>query len=202
MCRNIRTLFNCAPAPQSVSRANAVRDAKVRTRIAGALLAIAATIASAADVQVEVDGRTEIVKATSLERPIVAEDRDAGSQQSPLNCSFLYFGHLARGDIEAASALSTDPKASAEKLTQYRDRVGAEEFRKTMAAYFTSGNVALAELSLGEIVMLAVKSRDYTAGQFYVRQGGEWRWMERPPLDAAKALGRVLNMIQSGQLKL
>ena len=170
--------------------------------IAAATIALTASSALAAEIPVDVDGKRVVVAATSLHRPIRPNDRDAGNQQSALGCSFLYYGYLARGDLSAAAALSTDPKVSADKLTQYRERIGADEFRKTMAAYFTAGNVALAELSSGETVMLVVKTSEYTAGQFYTRQGNQWRWMERPPGEAGRALGRVLNMIQNGSLKL
>ncbi len=172
----------------------------------GAVAAIVTTMNAstgiAADVPVEFDGRSFVVKAVSLQRLIEAKDREAGNQASPLGCSLLYYANLAKGDIAGAAAISADPQATAAKLTQYRERLGAEEFQKTMAAYFTSGNVVLAELTLRDTAMLVVKTKEYTAGQICVKNAGVWRWADRPPAEEGRALGRVLNMIQTGKLKL
>ena len=50
--------------------------------------------------------------------------------------------------------------------------------------------------------MLVVKTHEYIAGQIYVKQDNKWLSAEKPPAETGKALGRVLNMIQSGKIKL
>lgn len=165
-------------------------------------VASAASLASAKDISVEVDGKTVTVKATALNRQITGTDRDGGTQGTALGCSFLYYARLAKADIKAAAALSTDPKATEDKLTQYRDRIGADDFKKTMAAYFTAKNVVLAELAMGDAVMLVVKTDEYTAGQIYVKRGDKWLWEENPRTEAGKAFGKVLNMIRDDKIKL
>jgi hypothetical protein len=168
--------------------------------MAALLLGLVASLALAKDITIEVEGKAVIVKSTTTSREIVAKDLGAGDQKSPLGCSLLYYTLLAKGDLAQVVALSTDPNATAEKWEKYKQRVGAEEFKKEMAAYFTSKNTVLAELTLGESVMLVVKTPDYTAGQIYLRQNGKWLMAESLKTEAGQAFGKILSKIQDGEI--
>jgi len=163
-------------------------------------LCLSASLALAKDIPVDLDGKTVTVKATTTNREIVAKDISSGDQKSPLGCSLLYYALLAKGDVAQASTLSTDPKATTEKWETFKQRVGADEFKKAMAAYFTSQNIVLAELHVGESVMLVVKTADYTAGQMYVRQDGKWLMAESLETEAGQAFGKILSKIQDGEM--
>ncbi|MCX6868657.1 MAG: hypothetical protein NTV46_21130 [Verrucomicrobia bacterium] len=158
-------------------------------------LSFAASLAFAKDIPVDMGGKTITVKATTTNREIVAKDMGTGDQKTPLGCSLLYYSRLSKGDIAEASNLSTAPKATAEKWEKYRERTGVAEFKKDMAAYFTSKNVVLAELTLDEAVMLVVKTADYTAGQIYVKQNDKWLMAESLKTEAGTAFGKILSKI-------
>lgn len=46
----------------------------------------------------------------------------------------------------AAAKLATDSAAAAEQWKQYRERLGAADFQKEMAAYFTAKNRVLGKV--------------------------------------------------------
>lgn len=161
-----------------------------------------ASVVMAADLKVTAGGKDVTIKSTTINHEITIKDKDKGSQNSALECSYLYYSILSKGDIKKASELSLDPSKTAAKMSQYSERIGADEFKKTMAEYFTSGNIVLAELTLGEEIMLIVKTKEYTAGQTYRKKDGKYFISEMPFSDSAKALGKTLNMIQEGKLKL
>jgi len=162
---------------------------------------VAASLACAGDIPVQLDGKTVTVKAVPLNRQITAADKNTGAQDTALACSFLYYGLLYKGDIQAAATLSTTPKATADKWAQYQDRMGVKEFNKAMSDYYTSKNVIVAELMMGDAVMLVVKTPYYTAGQVYVRQGDKWFVTENLKTDAGQAFGKILSMIQDDKIK-
>lgn len=164
-------------------------------------LCLSALLVQAKDITVDVDGKTVNVKVTTPNREIVAKDIGAGDQKSPLGCSLLYYAFLAKGDLTQAATLSSDTKATTEKWVQYKQRRGADEFKKEMAAYFISKNVILAELSVGESAMLVVKTPDYTAGQMYIRKDGKWLVAESLKTEAGQAFGKILSKIQDGEIK-
>ncbi len=170
--------------------------------LAALLAALPAQPAQSADLTVNVGGKDLVVRVRPLDREIVAADRDGGGQQGPVECSLLYYGLLAKGDIAAAARLTTDPAAAAETWQQYRERLGTAAFQKEMAAYFTSRNRIVAEAAYGDETMLLVKTPDYTAGQVYRRRDGKvFVVAGRPLSDASRVLGRVLNLANEGKLK-
>jgi hypothetical protein len=161
------------------------------------------SLAQAKDLVVNVGGKDVTVKYNLLSREISEKDQDKGSQNSAVECSFLYYSLLAKGDIAGASQLATDPAAVAQEWGTYQERLGGVvDFKKEMAAYFTSKNMIIAELLLAEESMLVVKTPDYTAGQLYQKKNGKYVVSGKPLSDAAKALGKVLNMINEGKVKL
>lgn len=169
--------------------------------LAGTLMASA--LAQAADLTVNVGGKDVTVQYRAVGREIAAQDRDTGSQNGALECSLLYYSLLAKGDIPAAAKLATDAAAATETWRQYRERIGAADFQKEMAAYFTSKNRVIAEASFADETMLLVKTPDYTAGQLYRRKDGKYFVISgRPMSEASRVLGKVLNMVNEGKLKL
>lgn len=157
----------------------------------------------ARDLVVPISGHDHKIKITTMHREITPGDRQTGSQTSALGCSLLFYSHLAANDIEKASLLSTDPKATQNIWTQYRERLGVDEFRQTMGEYFTVKNVVVAEIVKGATHMLVVQPPDDRAGaQMYLNRDGTFVYLSAPTTDDAKVLGKVLTMIQDGALKL
>jgi hypothetical protein len=153
----------------------------------------------AKELKVSVDGKEVKLACTVLNHEITEADKGLGNQTAALNASFLFYGTLAKGDIPGAAKLSVDPVKTVAKWTKYKDRAGADIFKQDMLAYFTSKNMVLAELVLGEDIMLVVKTEDYTAGQFYQKKDGKYLMTDTP---ASAVLGKVLTMIQEGTLTL
>ncbi len=164
---------------------------------------LASSLSQAKDLVVNIGGKDIAVPYRILNREIGEQDRKGGGQNSALECSFLYYSMLAQGDIPGAAKLTTDPAAAVAQWTNYRERLGLDDFQKEMSAYFTSKNVVLAELTLAEETMLLVKTPEYTAGQLYQKNDGKFLVLSgRPSSDASKTLGKALNLIQEGKVKL
>jgi len=159
-----------------------------------------AAMAQAEEMRVSIDGKEIRMDRTMLNREITKDDRDKGNQTSALACSFSIYNLLAKGDIQGAAKLSVSPSKAAEKWTNYRERIGDEDFKKMMADYFSSGNVAIAELYLGDDTMLVVKTEDGPVAQFYQKRGGKYLMTDEPT--SGKILGRVLNMLREGRIRL
>lgn len=156
----------------------------------------------AKEMMVSVKGQDHKINITSMKREITPQDRQAGSQTSALGCSLLFYSHLAANDIEKASQLSTDPKSVLDMWTQYRERLGADEFKKFMDEYFTAKNVIVAEIVKGTTHMLVVQPPDEkAAAQLYLNRDGTFMLLGTPTMDDAKVLLKVLTMIQDGTLK-
>lgn len=161
------------------------------------------SLAQAKELIVNSGGKDVAITYRTLNREIGEKDRGAGSQNSALECSFLYHGLLAQGDLQGASKLTTDPAAAVGQWANYQERLGADDFKKEMADYFTSKNTVLAELFLGEDAMLVVKTPEYIAGQLYQKRNGKYIvFSGRPSSDSFKALGKALTQIQEGKIKL
>lgn len=164
---------------------------------------LAAALTQAADLTVNVDGKDTAVQYRSLEREISDRDRNTGSQDGSLECSLLYYSLLAKGDIQAASRLATDAGAAAEMWWQYRERLGAADFQKEMSAYFTSKNRVVAEVAFADEVMLLIRTSERTLGQIYRRKDGRYFVVTgRPMSEATRVLGKVLNQVNDGRIKL
>jgi hypothetical protein len=161
-----------------------------------------ASIVFAGDLKVKVDNKNVVLKKISINHEIKKTDRDKGGRNSALDCSLLYYSLLAKDDIQAASKLEADPVKAADKWSKYKERIGKDDFKKIMEDYFTSGNVILAELVLGEDSILVLKTEDGIAGQFYRKKDGKYFVIGMPFSDTADTLGKVLTMIQDGEVKL
>ena len=88
--------------------------------------------------------------------------------------------HLARalvaGDIEAASLLSNAPRHRYGVLHAYRDWVGAKEFERVYAQYFSPRSKVVAEITIGRHCLLVwrLDGSDRLAGQFYAEVGDRY----------------------------
>ena len=69
-----------------------------------------------------------------------------------------------------------------------------------MREYFKTKNVVVGELVLAEDTMLVVKTEDGERAQFYQKKNGKYFMTDKPT--AGETLGKVLNMIQEGKIKL
>ena len=158
------------------------------------------SMVQAKDLVVIVDGKEIRTVCTTFNHEINDADKGKGSQASAMTSSFLYYGLLAKGDIEGAAMLSIDPPKAADKWIKYRERVGEEFFKKIMNDYFTAKNIILAEVVLAEDTMLVIKTEDGPIAQFYQKKEGKYLVTDKPA--DGKTLGKVLTMIQEGKIKL
>lgn len=166
-------------------------------------LLTAFSLAQAGDFVVNAGGKDTTVQYRVLNREITDKDRNTGNQGGAAECSFLYYSLLAKGDIRGAAQLDVDPAAAAALSMQYRERLGSDDFRREMAAYFTSKNVFVAELTLADETMLVLKTPDYTAGQLYRKKDGKYFVLSGRPLsETSKTLGKALSLIKEGKIKL
>ena len=161
-----------------------------------------ASMAYASDLTVRVGDRDVVLKRTSINHEIRETDGDKGGRDSALECSFLFYGLLAKSDILGASNLAADPAKAADIWTRYSERLDKDDFKREMKKYFTSGNVILAELVLGDDTMLVIRTEDGIVGQLYLKKDGKYFINGMPFSDSAKTLGKVLTMIQEGKIKL
>lgn len=165
-----------------------------------ALMMFGAAMAQAAEIVVTVEGKQVRMDRVTINHEITETDRNKGNQSTALACSFLIYDLLAKGDIQGAAAFSTDSSKAVDKWTKYRTRIGEESFNSTMKEYFTSKNVALAELVLGEDIMLVVRTGHGALAQFYQKRDGKYLMTNDPA--AGKTLGAILSMIREGKIKL
>jgi hypothetical protein len=152
------------------------------------------------EIIVEVNGKPAKLQYLAINHEIKENDIDKGSQESAMACSLLFYSLLSKGDVQAAAKLSSDPKATAEEWMNYQQRVGADNFKKEMREYFKTKNVVVGELVLAEDTMLVVKTEDGERAQFYQKKNGKYFMTDKPT--AGETLGKVLNMIQEGKIKL
>jgi hypothetical protein len=161
------------------------------------------SLAQAADLTISVGGKDNTAQYRVLEREISEKDRNTGSQHGAQECSLLYYSLLAKGDIQAASQLATDPAAAADLWRQYRERLGAADFQKEMADYFTVKNRVIAEIAFADEVMLLVKTPEYMAGQIYRQKDGKYFVVTGKAMsEASRVLGKALNMFKEGKIQL
>jgi hypothetical protein len=121
---------------------------------------------------------------------------------SALNAAKLLNLHLSAGDIEEAAMLSNAPRRRFEVLKEYRESVGAEEFKRVFAQYFYPENRLLAEIAIGNHRLLIWNLRDGAsriAGQYFVEIEGRYL-VDDVPNDARTSLRWVLEAYRSGKL--
>ena len=121
---------------------------------------------------------------------------------SALDAAKLLNLHLSSGDIEEAALLSNAPRSRFEVLRDYRESVGAEEFKRVFAQYFYPENRLLAEIAIGKHRLLVWDLKDGAtriAGQFFVEVEGRYL-VDDVPNDVRTSLRWVLEAYRSGKI--
>jgi hypothetical protein len=121
---------------------------------------------------------------------------------SALDAAKLLNLHLSSGDIEEAALLSNAPRRRFEVLRDYRESVGAEEFKRVFAQYFYPENRLLAEIAIGRHRLLVWDLKEGAtriAGQFFVEVEGRYL-VDDVPNDTRTSLRWVLEGYRSGKL--
>lgn len=122
-----------------------------------------------------------------------------------LNAAKLLNLHLSTGDLEEAAVLSTSPKRRFEVLQDYRQSVGAEEFKRVFAQYFDPANRLLAEVAIDRHRLLIWELRgapgapSHLAGQYFIEVDGKFLLNDVPSPPRAQ-LRHVLEAYRSGKL--
>jgi len=108
---------------------------------------------------------------------------------------------LSAGDIEAAARLSNAPKRRYEVLREYRDWVGAEEFKRVYRQYFSPRSRAVAEIGIERhhLLVWRLDGSDRLAGQFYVEIGNRYLLDDVPGIERGQ-LRRLLEAYRAGKL--
>jgi hypothetical protein len=130
--------------------------------------------------------------------------RPAGvlAPSSALDAAKLLNLHLSSGDLEEAALLSNAPRRRFEVLRDYRESVGAEEFKRVFAQYFHPENRLLAEIAIGRHRLLVWDLKDGAtriAGQFFVEIEGRYL-VDDVPNDTRTSLRWVLEAYRNGRL--
>jgi hypothetical protein len=121
---------------------------------------------------------------------------------SALDAAKLLNLHLSTGDIEEAALLSNAPRRRFEVLRDYRESVGAEEFKRVFAQYFQPGNRLLAEVGVGKRVLLIWDLKEGAtriAGQYFVEVDGRYL-LDDVPNDERTRLRWVLEAYRAGRI--
>ncbi len=149
----------------------------------------------------DLDGET--LRYSLRVHPDDAHLLDASAKIEPtsaLNTAKLLHRYLAAGDIEAAAALSNEPKRRLEVYREYRARIGASEFKRVFAEYFYPENKLVAEIAVGthRLLIWRLQSAQHLAGQFYVETGDKVL-MDDVPSSERTQLRRILEAYRSGK---
>lgn len=150
-----------------------------RACLAALLVAVAVGARAQASEGRSIEHRGQVIEYLYIAHGPEALVRDgdgAGAPDSPLGTSRLLGRYLVAGNIEEAALLSNEPKRRYEVLHDYRESVGAEEFRKVYASYFDPGNRLVAEARIGDHSLLVwqLAGQKRLAGQYYARIEDRW----------------------------
>lgn len=110
--------------------------------------------------------------------------------------------HLSTGDIEEAALLSNAPRRRFEVLRDYRESVGAEEFKRVFSQYFLPQNRLVAEIAIGNHSLLVWDLREganRVAGQYFVEIEGRYM-IDDVPSDNRTRLRWILEAYRSGKI--
>jgi len=121
---------------------------------------------------------------------------------SALDTAKLLNLHLSAGDILEAAVLSNAPRRRFEVLRDYRESVGAEEFKRVFAQHLSPQNRLLAEIAIGRHRLLIWDIREGAnriAGQYFVEIEGRYL-VDDVPNDTRTSLRWVLEAYRDGKL--
>ncbi|HLX80731.1 MAG TPA: hypothetical protein VKS43_09115 [Burkholderiales bacterium] len=170
-----------------------------------AWLAAVAAYGQAADTRtLELDGGASVTYALRTYAADAHLLRPAAdlAPDSALNAAKLLNLYLSIGDIEAAALLSNSPRRRFELLRDYREKVGAEEFKRVFAQYFAPENRLVAEIIIGNHSLLVWDLRESAtriAGQYFVEIDGRY-FIDDTPNEVRSRLQLVLAAYRSGKL--
>jgi hypothetical protein len=119
--------------------------------------------------------------------------------ESAKDTAFLVLRHLSEGNIAEAAALSNSPRRRFEVLSDYRDRVGEEEFKRVFTSYLSPENRLIAEVVRGKHTLLVWKlaeADDHIAAQYYVEIEGKFL-LDDVPSPGRAELTRELRRIRA-----
>jgi hypothetical protein len=179
--------------------------------LAAALLYAAALHAQTEEARtLEIDGGANIAYTLRTYPPDAHLARPAKelAPTSALGTAMLLNLHLSGGDIEEAALLSNAPRRRYEVLHEYREAVGAEEFKRVFAQYLTPENRLVGEVAidrhrllLWELKTAAQKEPASTtlAAQYFVEIEGRYL-MDDVPNDTRTRLRWVLEAYRSGKI--
>ncbi len=145
--------------------------------------------------------RVLLAAALLAAAPALAQERllDPEAPDSARATAIQVLRHLAEGEIGEAAALSNAPRRRFEVLRDYRDAVGAEEFKRVFASYLAAGDRPIAEVALGRHRLLVWKLAEpasQVAGQYYVEIEGKFLLDDIPSAERTQ-LRRVLQKIRN-----
>lgn len=152
----------------------------------------------------EVSGGTS-VSYTLRKHPADAHLARPAAELAPtsaLDAAKLLNLHLSAGDILEAAVLSNAPRRRFEVLRDYRESVGAEEFKRVFAQYLSPQNRLLAEIAIGRHRLLIWDIKDGAtriAGQYFVEIEGRYL-VDDVPNDTRTGLRWVLEAYRNGKL--
>ena len=121
---------------------------------------------------------------------------------SALDAAKLLNLHLSAGDILEAAVLSNAPRRRFEVLRDYRESVGAEEFKKVFAQYLSPRNRLIAEITIDRHRLLIWDIQEGAtriAGQYFVEIEGRY-FIDDVPNDTRTSLRWVLEAYRAGKL--
>jgi hypothetical protein len=116
--------------------------------------------------------------------------------------------HLSDGDIEEAALLSNAPRRRFEVLREYRESVGAAEFKRVFAQYLLPENRLLAEIVIGKHSLLVWRlhtvaqsgaATSFVAGQYFAEVDGR-TLIDDVPNDERTSLRWVLEAYRAGKI--
>lgn len=174
------------------------------------LLLAALLSASAAHAQSEETRRLQLDGGASVTYALRTHPVDAHlalpkaelTPDSALNTAKLLNLHLSSGDIEEAALLSNAPRRRFEVLREYRESVGADEFKRVFAQYLNPENRLIAEIAIGQHRLLIWDLRQGAtriAGQYFVEIEGRYL-IDDVPNDVRTRLRWVLEAYRSGKI--
>ena len=180
-----------------------------RAVLVAALLAVAPALRAqdgeARSLEVEGEPRIEYRLRTHPANAHVLTPAATLAPDSALNAAKLLNLHLSTGDLEEAAVLSTSPKRRFEVLRDYRESVGAEEFKRVFAQYFDPANRLLAEIAIDRHRLLiwelrgAAGAPSHLAGQYFIEVDGKFL-LNDVPGPTRTQLRRVLEAYRAGKL--
>jgi len=124
---------------------------------------------------------------------------------SPLATAKLLNRYLVAGDLVEAAVLSNAPKRRFEVFREYREAVGADEFKRIFSQYFDPANRLLAEIAIGRHALIIWQMNEASerpgrlAGQYFMEIEGRWL-MDDVSSEPRSSLRRVLEAYRSGKL--